>query len=98
MSRNEKNEWTTICRGFAEIQLSPDLSLAQWAERGRLFPGDYVFDRNRDTWVRAIDLPDVATVYRQRRMQSTIALILTLAATTCVVEPVLALLLVVAGN
>jgi hypothetical protein len=89
----------TICRRYSELQLPRRLTLQQWAERDRLLSGDYVFDRNVDTWVCARDLSELKAFFRKRkarRAQRVAWAFLAIAAVTSFVAPIPASLFVVA--
>jgi len=94
-----KKTWM-ICRGYSELQLPRRLSLLQWAERDRLLSGDYVFDRNADTWVCAREKAELKAFFRKqkaRRTQRVTWALLVIAALTHFVAPISGLFVVVAA-
>jgi hypothetical protein len=91
----------TICRKYSELQLPRRLTLQQWAERDRLLSGDYVFDRNVDTWVCARDQSELKAFFRKRKARRTQRMtwvLLAIAAATYFIVPIIAGLFVAAAG
>lgn len=91
----------TICRGYSELWLTKELTLQRWAERGRILSDDYLFDKARETWVRARDLPELMAFFRRRTVELTeraIGVLLVGAMLSAFVVPLFATLLLVGAG